>query len=145
VPVDLRHDWRAALEQAGFDPERPTAWLAEGIFEYLRPQAQDSLLDNITAASADGSQLVAVINMTAPGSGTVLKPAIQKLYEHGLDVKLENLSYFGERNEVAPYLDSCGWHSVGTPAIQLFADNGLPVPAKDNHYLYISTLHKTTN
>ena len=30
VPIDLREDWPAALQQAGFDPSRPTAWLAEG-------------------------------------------------------------------------------------------------------------------
>src|ERR1700742_4334107 len=30
VPVDLRHDWPAALRSAGYDPGKPTAWSAEG-------------------------------------------------------------------------------------------------------------------
>ena len=30
VGVDLREDWPAALQEAGFNPAQPTAWLAEG-------------------------------------------------------------------------------------------------------------------
>lgn len=29
VGVDLREDWPAALQASGFDPSKPTAWLAE--------------------------------------------------------------------------------------------------------------------
>ncbi|MCW2691263.1 MAG: methyltransferase, putative, family, partial [Mycobacterium sp.] len=57
VAIDLRHDWPAALRQAGFDPEQPTAWIAEGLLAFLPPDAQDRLLDNITELSADGSRL----------------------------------------------------------------------------------------
>lgn len=35
VPIDLRQDWPEALRQSGFDPTRPTAWLAEGLLPYL--------------------------------------------------------------------------------------------------------------
>src|ERR1700749_4952446 len=35
VPVDLRHDWPAALQQAGFDASAPSAWSAEGLMPYL--------------------------------------------------------------------------------------------------------------
>ncbi|XGU19285.1 class I SAM-dependent methyltransferase [Rhodococcus sp. 3Y1] len=35
VPTDLRNDWPAALEEAGFDPNEPTAWPAEGLLAYL--------------------------------------------------------------------------------------------------------------
>uniref|UniRef100_UPI00056CA3C9 SAM-dependent methyltransferase n=1 Tax=Nocardia sp. CNY236 TaxID=1169152 RepID=UPI00056CA3C9 len=31
VTVDLREDWPAALRSAGFDPEKPAAWSAEGL------------------------------------------------------------------------------------------------------------------
>ena len=44
VPVDLRDDWPAALEAAGFDRTAPTAWLTEGLLPYLPPEAQDALL-----------------------------------------------------------------------------------------------------
>src|SRR6201998_4315876 len=57
VAIDLRDDWPAALKAAGFDPEQPSAWSAEGLLGYLPPGAQDRLLDTITALSAPGSRL----------------------------------------------------------------------------------------
>ena len=49
VAVDLRDDWPAALTKAGFNPAEPAAWIAEGILGYLPAEAQDRLLDQITA------------------------------------------------------------------------------------------------
>ncbi|MDT5227688.1 MAG: hypothetical protein QOH94_1481, partial [Mycobacterium sp.] len=34
VAVDLRDDWPAALQAAGFDPGQPSAWSAEGLLGY---------------------------------------------------------------------------------------------------------------
>ena len=45
VAVDLRFDWPAALQAAGFDPAQPTAWLAEGLLMYLPADAQDRLFE----------------------------------------------------------------------------------------------------
>ena len=53
VAIDLRDDWPAALQAAGFDPDQPSAWSAEGLLGYLPPEAQDRLLDTID----DGSWL----------------------------------------------------------------------------------------
>lgn len=128
VPIDLRHDWPSALRQAGFDPQRPTAWLAEGLLAFLPAPAQDRLLDNITALSAEGSLLVAETFLSSPDAMQALEAANQKWYEHGLDVVLDNLGYPGERNDVAAYLDARGWSVLGTRLEQLLADNGIPVP-----------------
>lgn len=57
VPADLRTDWLAALRAAGFDPELPTAWLAEGLLPYLSVDAQRRLLADVLRVSAPGSQL----------------------------------------------------------------------------------------
>src|SRR5262249_12784333 len=60
VGVDLREDWPAALQGAGFDPARPTAWLAEGVLiGFLPPEAEVRLLDSVIALSAPGSRLAA--------------------------------------------------------------------------------------
>lgn len=40
VPVDLRHDWPKALQQAGFDPSAPSAWWAEGLLPFLPAPTQ---------------------------------------------------------------------------------------------------------
>ncbi|OBH93249.1 class I SAM-dependent methyltransferase [Mycobacterium sp. E2733] len=61
VPVDLRHDWPKALRDAGFDAERPTAWLAEGLLPFLPAAAQGALFTSIDALSGPGSR-VAVEN-----------------------------------------------------------------------------------
>src|SRR5260370_39652624 len=57
VAVDLRDDWPAALQAAGFDPQAPSVWSAEGLVVYLPPEAQDALFDNVTTSSAAGSRL----------------------------------------------------------------------------------------
>ena len=57
VAMDLRYDWPSALIEAGFDPDQPTAWSAEGLLGYLPPEAQDRLLDTITELSAPGSRV----------------------------------------------------------------------------------------
>jgi methyltransferase (TIGR00027 family) len=57
VPVDLRDDWPTALTEAGLQPDRPTAWLIEGILYALPPGTADFFLDRITASSAPGSVL----------------------------------------------------------------------------------------
>lgn len=62
VPVDLREEWSVPLRAVGFDPELPTAWLAEGLLPYLPAPAQQNLMHTIAALSAPGSY-VAVEHM----------------------------------------------------------------------------------
>src|ERR1700677_1110916 len=60
VGIDLREDWPAALQAAGFDTAQPTAWLAEGVLiGFLPPEAEVRLLDNIVSLSSPGSRLSA--------------------------------------------------------------------------------------
>jgi len=132
VPIDLRQDWPAALRRAGFDTKRPAAWAAEGLLGFLPSEAQDRLLDNITALSADGSRLVAETFMNSPAALQAVAAAHQRWYKHGLDVALDNLGYPGERNHVATYLDSHGWSSATLPLEQLLSDNGLLPPPRDD-------------
>ncbi|MBW0101269.1 SAM-dependent methyltransferase [Pseudonocardia sp. KRD291] len=57
VPCDLRDDWPAALTGAGFDPGRPTVWLAEGLLPYLPARAEADLFAAADALSAPGSRI----------------------------------------------------------------------------------------
>ena len=57
MAVDLRDDWVGALQDNGFNSERPTAWIAEGLLGYLPPDAQDRLFDTITTLSFSGSRI----------------------------------------------------------------------------------------
>jgi methyltransferase (TIGR00027 family) len=148
VPIDLRHDWPTALQQAGFDTGQPAAWAAEGLLGFLPADAQDRLLDSVTALSADGSRLVAEVFLNSAANQQALNGATQKWRENGLDVALDNLGFPGDRNDVATYLQDRGWHPVRTPLNQLLADNGLPLQSTDDdapfskNYYCTAVLHK---
>lgn len=133
VAIDLRDDWSTALIEAGFDPARPTAWIAEGLLGYLPPEAQDRLLDNISALSADGSRLAteAIPDISAVGyerARETMRSATEKWRAHGFDLEFSELGYEGERSDVAAYLDGLDWRSTGRPMSQLLADHGRPTP-----------------
>jgi methyltransferase (TIGR00027 family) len=127
VAIDLRQDWPTALREAGLDTNRPTAWIAEGLLGYLPPEAQDRLMDNITALSAEGSRLAVEAIPDRPQRDTerareMMRRSTSKWREHGLELNWEELGFEGERNDVATYLDDLGWRSVGRPLSQLLAD-----------------------
>ncbi|MDM4142535.1 MULTISPECIES: class I SAM-dependent methyltransferase [Mycobacterium] len=137
VAVDLRNDWPKALAEAGFDKSRPTAWIAEGLFGYLPTEAQDRLLDNITALSADGSRLAceAIPDMSevdTEKAQEMMRRATAKWREHGFDLEFGELGYQGERNDVAVYLDNLGWRSEGVRMTQLLADSVLDAIPQTN-------------
>jgi methyltransferase (TIGR00027 family) len=138
VAIDLREDWQTALLAAGFDPTKPSAWIAEGLFGYLPPEAQDRLLDAVTSLSAPGSRLG---SEAVPNIGDVdydaarekMREATDKWREHGFDLDFSELGFEGERHDVGEYLDARGWQSVGTPMSDLLAANGFPaIPQPDD-------------
>jgi methyltransferase (TIGR00027 family) len=132
VPVDLRHDWPAALRAAGLDPTRPTAWSAEGLLPFLPPDAQDRLLDNITALSPAGSRL-ATENLRG-GSDAVqamadrIREVTEQWRHHGFDVEMTDLWYAGDRNDVVEYLGGHGWATSAIGIPELAASLGLLLP-----------------
>lgn len=131
VAIDLREDWPTALQAAGFDPALPAAWIAEGLFGYLPPQAQDRLLDAVTALSVPGSRLGSEAVPSTADSFTdearaQLRDATAKWREHGFELDFSELSFTGDRNDVGEYLGALGWTSVATPMSDLLAANGFP-------------------
>jgi methyltransferase (TIGR00027 family) len=151
VPVDLRHDWPAALRGAGLDPGRPTAWSAEGLLPFLPPEAQDRLLDNITELSAPGSQL-ATENLQ--GSSDAVETMADRMLEvteqwreHGFDIEMTDLWYAGDRNDVIEYLSSHGWHTAASTVPELAANYGLsltPRPAAPGKEETLSAMQYVT-
>ena len=128
VGVDLREDWPAALAAHGFDPGRPTAWIAEGLLIYLPPDAQDRLFDHITALSPAGSRLATEFMpaMDAftdpPAEGD--EPGADRWRRLGFHDNLAGLVYVGERSHVIDYLRRLGWQVSGSGIEELFAANG---------------------
>jgi methyltransferase (TIGR00027 family) len=150
VAIDLRNDWPAALIEAGFDRTQPTAWIAEGLLGYLPPEAQDRLLDNIAAFSADGSRLATEAIPDMPEvdqdkARELMQQATDQWRAHGFDLNFEELGYQGDRNDVAEYLNGLGWHSSGQPMSQLLAEHGLPpVPQTSDSVSMADTIYYTS-
>jgi len=145
VGVDLREDWPRALHKAFFDSSEPTAWLAEGLLIYLPPDAQDGLLDNLTALSAPGSWL-ATENVTDMSAFTDerMEPWRGRWRQNGLDVDVADLVWDGPRTPAAQYLTSKGWRITNHSPEELFATNGFQLPrnqageALRSHLTYVS-------
>jgi methyltransferase (TIGR00027 family) len=129
VSIDLRDDWPAALRRCGFDPNRATAWSAEGLLMYLPPEAQDRLFDNITALSGPGSRVATEYH---PDSGVPMVERAQQFSQRwanlGCDIDLSGLFWEGERSNVVDYLTGLGWQARTKPRRELYADYGLAFP-----------------
>jgi methyltransferase (TIGR00027 family) len=67
VAADLTADnWARRLIAAGYDPDRPSVWLLEGLLYYIRDADADRLLGRIAAVSAPGSHIAAdLVNAAA--------------------------------------------------------------------------------
>jgi len=133
VAIDLREDWPTALQGAGFDASRPTAWLVEGLLIYLPPEAQDHLFDLVTRHSAPGSTVgteyaPGIIDFDAEKAREMTAP----LTEQGLDIDMGSLVYAGQRSHVMDYLRDSGWQVDGVPRDELFRRLGLPAPAAED-------------
>ncbi|KXW79313.1 class I SAM-dependent methyltransferase [Mycolicibacterium phlei] len=138
VAIDLRYDWPTALKAAGFDPSAPTAWSAEGLLGYLPPEAQDQLLDTVTALSAPGSRFAVECGPTsipeAERENVVerMRQASQQWRDHGFDLDFSELVYIGDRNDPGTYLADRGWRVTRRTVDELLADNGRPRPPADD-------------
>ena len=138
VPVDLRHDWPAALRQAGFDPSAPSAWSAEGLLPFLPAAAQELLFERVQALGSAGSRIA----VEAPGSDFLDEASQAKQRENmqqvrDLMAKLEperdipdvtDLWYFEEREDVGDWLRRNGWDVAVTRAEVLMANYGRTPP-----------------
>lgn len=105
----------------------PTAWSAEGLLAFLPSDAQDRLLDNVTALSAPGSWLVCK-NMSGRDDAAAVQDrlhnAVENWRKHGFDVEMTDLWYFDDRQDVADYLNNRGWTTTETTMANLFAAHG---------------------
>jgi methyltransferase (TIGR00027 family) len=104
IGIDLREDWPAALQAAGFEPRRPTVWVAEGLLAYLPPEAQSGLVSAIHDLAARGSVLVLDRIAGDPAAPDRLKALSER---SGID--MEGLLANGDSSDVAASLSAKGW------------------------------------
>jgi methyltransferase (TIGR00027 family) len=126
VPVDLRQDWPKALLEAGFDPDEPTAWAAEGLLPYLPAAGQDLLFERITGLSAKGSRIA----IEAFGAGffdpEYLASRRERMRQLRKDAGVEDdapdvadLWFIEDRTEVTDWFTDHGWEVTSVSAADL--------------------------
>jgi methyltransferase (TIGR00027 family) len=128
VDTDLRHDWPTALQQAGFDPARPTAWMLEGLMiGYLPGEAQNRMLDQVTALSAPGSQMIADhLPASSASVGSMILAVAEEWRQQGFDVDFGNLTYSHDGNDAEKYLQARGWQITACRLDELLLAAGVP-------------------
>jgi len=141
VPVDLRHDWPAALRQAGFDTSARSAWSTEGLLPFLPAAAQELLFERVQALGVAGSRIA----VEAPGSDFLDEASHAKQRENMQQVRdlmakleperdipdgwdIQDLWYFEEREDVGDWLRRHGWDVTVTQAEVLMASYGRTPP-----------------
>jgi methyltransferase (TIGR00027 family) len=132
IAVDLRNDWPKALLDDGFDPEQPTAWIAEGLLIYLPPEAQDLLFDRINELSAPGSRVATEhIPDISMFSDERAEQIAERLKKYGHDIQMKDLIYHGERSHVVEYLTGHGWDVSSKTTREAYAANGFEFPENE--------------
>ncbi|WP_229905588.1 SAM-dependent methyltransferase [Lentzea cavernae] len=122
VPCDLRDDWATALIRAGFDPKRPTAWLLEGLFMFLPPDAGEKVLYWVSALSARGSTL-ALEHVNRAFRDLPQMKAVHQRFD-ALDARWQS-----DVEDPVEWLDGYGWDAEVTHQVDLAARHERAVPA----------------
>ncbi|MEU3649623.1 SAM-dependent methyltransferase [Lentzea sp. NPDC034063] len=122
VPCDLRDDWATALIRAGFDPNRPTAWLLEGLFMFLPPDAGEQILYWVSAMSARGSTL-ALEHVNRAFRELPQMKAVHQRFD-ALDAR-----WHSDVEDPVEWLGGYGWHATVTHQVDLAARHDRAVPA----------------
>jgi methyltransferase (TIGR00027 family) len=131
VAIDLRDDWPAALVDAGFDADQPTAWSAEGLLVYLPPEAQDRLFDNIANLSVPQSRIATEHMDMRDVPSDWAERLTERSRRIGSNINLTELFYTGDRNTAADYLGRRGWHVDTQTTANIYAANGFELPTSE--------------
>ena len=129
VAVDLRDDWPQALRDNGFDADRPSAWVAEGLMIYLPPEAQNQLYSGIDTLAASGSHVA--VEDGAPMEPDAFAAAVEE-ERNADDGRLFFQLVYNERYAPADqWFSERGWTAVPTPLADYLREVGRPAPGPD--------------
>jgi methyltransferase (TIGR00027 family) len=133
VAIDLREDWPQALRDNGFDPDEPSAWIAEGLLLYLPGDAQEQLFTGIDALASPGSH--AAVEDSAPMSPEELEAGVEeeRVARAQGDQRLFFQLVYNEQHAPADqWLGEHGWAAVATPLADYLGEVGRAVPGPES-------------
>jgi methyltransferase (TIGR00027 family) len=126
VPVDLREDWPRALQDSGFDPAKPSAWIAEGLLVYLPAAAEEQLFIGIDALAGPGSHLG--VEDGAPLSPEDYAAAVEAERGDQRRGVFHQLVYNERCAPADEWFGARGWTAEVTPLADYLREHGRPVP-----------------
>jgi methyltransferase (TIGR00027 family) len=129
VAVDLRNDWPQALRDNGFDPSKPSAWIAEGLLIYLPAAAQQQLFAGIDSLAAPGSHLA--VEESVPLDADAFEAKRKEEVAGGNDRTFFTLVYNEQHAPAHEWFGNRGWWAPTTPLPYQLLSLGRPVPAPD--------------
>jgi methyltransferase (TIGR00027 family) len=132
VAIDLREDWPQALRDSGFDPAKPSAWIAEGLLIYLPVAAREQLFTGIDALASSGSHVAVEESAALPAEAFQAAIAGERAAAAEGDERLFFQLIYNEQHDPAQqWFDEHGWTGVATPLADYLRDAGRPVPGPD--------------
>ncbi|AZS89383.1 SAM-dependent methyltransferase [Streptomyces griseoviridis] len=110
IAADLRLDWIDSLSATGFDPDLPTAWMAEGLLLYLPSTVENRLVDIIDAYSASGSTLAYEVKLSIETEAVRTSPIYEAASER---IGIDMIALFDPdpRPDSVADLAERGWHT----------------------------------
>ncbi|BAX99817.1 putative S-adenosyl-L-methionine-dependent methyltransferase [Mycobacteroides stephanolepidis] len=140
ISIDLREDWGKALQDKGFDPSAPSAWIVEGLLIYLPADAQERLFESIDQLAAPGS-FVGIEQMTTYAD-VVFDMLVAGANESGDQANSDffSLIYNEQRSEASTWFHCHGWDSVRTELLDYLNVSGrtVPEPSQPAWYMFNS-------
>jgi methyltransferase (TIGR00027 family) len=133
IAIDLREDWPQALRDSGFDPAKPSAWIAEGLLIYLPAAAQEQLFTGIDSLAGHGSHVA--VEDGAPMEREDYEAAVEEEREavaQGDGRVFFQLIYNEHAGPATDWFGARGWSAVGTPLADYLRDVGRPLPPADS-------------
>jgi methyltransferase (TIGR00027 family) len=129
VAVDQRNDWPQALRDKGFDPSKPSAWIAEGLLIYLPAAAQEQLFAGIDSLAAPGSHVA--VEEAVPLDADAFEAKREEERAAGNEDTFFTLVYNEQHAPAHEWFSARGWRAVPTGLPDYLCTNGRPVPAAD--------------
>lgn len=130
IAIDLRDDWPRALRANGFDPARPSAWIAEGLLIYLPATAQEQLFAGIDGLAAPGSFVA--VEESVPWPHEVVEAKRAEARASGDENAFFSLVYNEQHAPAEEWFSRRGWRAETTPLQDYLRDVGRPVPGPDS-------------
>ncbi|SPM39061.1 O-Methyltransferase involved in polyketide biosynthesis [Mycobacterium numidiamassiliense] len=132
IAVDLRDDWPQALQDNGFDPAKPSAWIAEGLLIYLPASAQEQLFTGIDSLAGPGSHVA--VEDGAPMKSDDYEAALEEeraATAAGDGRVFFQLVYNEQHAPATEWLNKHGWNAADTPLADYLRQVGRPVPGPE--------------